>query len=64
MEKEDGEPPRSELTTPVTWFGCLSIQHALLVLHVMLLTIATVGTTLMAIYLAQHSLSSPSASAR
>jgi len=54
MEKEDGEPPRSELTTPVTWFGCLSIQHALLVLHVMLLTIAILGTTLMAIYLAQH----------
>jgi len=54
MEKEDGEPPRSELTTPVTWFGCLSVQHALMVLHALLLTTAIAGTTLMAIYLAQH----------
>lgn len=54
MEKEDDKPPRSELTTPVTWFGCLSVQHALMVLHAMLLTIAIVGTTLMAIYLAQR----------
>lgn len=54
MEKDGEATPRSDLTTPVTWFGCLSVQHALVVLHTMLLTTAILGTTLMAIYLAQH----------
>lgn len=64
MGKNGEATPRSDLTTPVTWFGCLSVRYALMVLHTMLLTTAILGTTLMAIYLAQHSSSSPSAAAR
>jgi hypothetical protein len=55
MEREDGQSTRSEVAIPVTWFGCLSVKNALMVVNTMLLTCAALWTTLMALYIAQRS---------
>lgn len=54
MEREDGQSPRSEAAIPVTWFGCISVKNALMVVNTILLASAALWTTLMALYIAQR----------
>ena len=64
MEKEDGGSLRSDLTTPMTWFGRISVKHALIVLNAIILVIAAVGTTLVAVYMSQQRTSGPLTTSR
>jgi len=55
MERGNGQSTRSEVAIPVTWFGCLSVKNALMIVNTLLLTSAALWTTLMALYIAQRS---------
>ena len=54
---ENGQPPR-EVEMPLTWFGCINVKNAVLVVNTILLASAALWITLMALYMAQHCLSS------